>query len=183
MHPADWITNWGIAALEVGLVIEHLERELTSGASFLKFLNDLRMAGKAPSDNDIHRSKTAQMMSARLPGMLTAMRAWRAIAASHPQTDPVDLVRLDDIFRMRMALADEMQHHSLNRILLGNPKDVWTRIMKEHRVLLGHGEHNRLPAALHPFVEAMITDWRGHRLFGLEPPPPTMTRTCAGATA
>lgn len=120
MHPADWITNWGIAALEVGLVIEHLERELTSGASFLKFLNDRRMAGKAPSDNDIHRSKTAQMMSARLPGMLTAMRAWRAIAASHPQTDPVDLVRLDDIFRMhgagRRDAASQPEPHSPGEI-------------------------------------------------------------------
>jgi hypothetical protein len=30
------------------------------------------------------------------------------------------------------------------------------------------GDYSALPPAYRPFMEALVTDWRGHRLFGLE---------------
>jgi hypothetical protein len=173
-RPTDWMTNWGIAALEAELAIEHLERELGFGASFLKLQKERRAAGKPLPETEVVRSKTAHysLMRDRLPGLLTSMKAWRRTASSNPATDPVDRALLEDIFRSRVALADEMQGYGLKNVLPGNPKEVWTRIMRDHRGTLGDGDHDVLSLAYRPFVEAMITDWRGHRLFGLEMPPP-----------
>ncbi|MCK1514545.1 hypothetical protein IVB22_18620 [Bradyrhizobium sp. 190] len=57
-------------------------------------------------------------------------------------------------------------------ILPGNAKKTWEKINVLHPGLTGPEAFQRISSAYRPFVAAHITDWRGHRLFGIEPPFP-----------
>jgi hypothetical protein len=54
--------------------------------------------------------------------------------------------------------------------LSGYPKALWNRLRSEFHGS-GKGYFSDVPPAYRPFIDAYITDWRGHRLFGLEEPP------------
>ena len=170
-RPADWITTGGIAALEADLVIDSLKMELSHGEQFEA---SRRRPGAALPDNDVIRSKIRHyaLMKRWAPEVIAALGAWRDAALAGSPEDPVDPVRLAHVMRVRLALRDEMESYMPKHLLPGNPDKVWDALWWHCPELRPGGDRTALPAAYRPFVEARITDWRRHRLFGLEPPFP-----------
>jgi hypothetical protein len=170
-RPADWITTCGIAALDAEIVIDSLEIELRQGEQFEKSRQQL---GSKLPDTDVIRSKIRHyaLMTRKAPELIVALSAWREWALSQPPGDGVDTVRLGDIMRLRLALRDEMESYGPKSVLPGNADKVWEKIWGAYPQLRQDRDYTTLPAAYRPFIEARITGWRGHRLFGHEPPFP-----------
>jgi len=168
-RPADWITNGGIAALEADIVIDSLKIELKQGEEFEKIRQDL---GHTLPENDVIRSKIRHyaLMRRRAPDVIAALSAWRDMALARSPEDRVDAGRLEELMRLRLALRDEMQSYWPKWVLPGNADKVWEAIWWNVPQLRQGRDYDALPAAYRPFVEARITGWRRHRLFGLEPP-------------
>jgi hypothetical protein len=171
-RPADWITTCGIATIDAEIVIDSLKIELNQGEGFEKSRQTL---GAAFPDNDVIRSKTRHyaLMRRRAPELIAALGAWRELVLSKSPEDGVDAVRLGHVMRLRLALCDEMvESYWPKWVLPGNADKVWEKIWWDYPQLRQGGDCKALPAAYRPFVEARITGWRRHRLFGLEPPFP-----------
>ena len=138
--PRDWIVNWGIAALEAENVIHRLKLDLSYG-----------------------------LIERKAQNVIAALEAWRDLALSKPQDEAIDKDALDAILRLRRDLHDEMQPHASKFVVAGWTDGVWDAIRRQHP-RFDHGEgYDELPACYRPFVEMRETDWRGHRLFGIEP--------------
>lgn len=71
---------------------------------------------------------------------------------------------------LRLKLHDEMQPHVSKFIVAGKADKVWETICRQHPRLYRNEGDDELPSCLRPFVDMRETDWRGHRLFGIEPP-------------
>ena len=169
-RPADWITNGGIAALEGDIVIDSLKMELSQGEQFEKSRQQL---GSKLPETDVIRSKILHygLMRRRAPEVIAALAAWREMALSRSPEDGVDAAQLADLMRLRLALRDEMESYLPKWLLPGNADKVWDALWWNCPPLR-QGDYEAVPAAYRPFVEGRITDWRRHRLFGLEPPFP-----------
>lgn len=172
--PQDWIVNWGIAALEAEIVIETLQRELGFGADFEGFRQTQRAAGKPVLDNEVTRSKSRHyaQMRERAPALLSRLEAWRDLALSRDPGGAVDKAALEEILAERMALADDMQPYVPKLVLPGSPKEFWFKLRLDYPALDMEGVYSVLPSHYRPFITAMISDWRGHRLFGRPQAPP-----------
>jgi len=168
-RPADWITNGAIAALEADLVIDSLKSELSQGEQFEQSRQQL---GSAFPDSDVITSKIRHhaLMKRRAPEVIAALGAWRDAALARSPEAPVDAVQLGHLMRLRLALRDAMDSYQPKFLLPGNPDKVWEALWWNCPELRRGGDYKALPAAYRPFVEARITGWRRHRLFGLEPP-------------
>jgi hypothetical protein len=109
-------------------------------------------------------------MRRRAPDVIAALSAWRDAALAKSPEDRVDAGRLEELMRLRLALRDEMQSYWPKWVLPGNADKVWEAIWWNVPQLRQGRDYDALPAAYRPFVDARITGWRRHRLFGLEPP-------------
>jgi len=99
------------------------------------------------------------------PAMLAALTAWRDTARSQRPEEVVDREQLAAIFALRRSFCDRMvDNYGSKTALSGNADAVWRKLGASSRETL-----RDLPAAYRPFVEARVTDWRRHRLFGVEP--------------
>ena len=171
--PREWIVNWGIAALEAQNVIDSLNLELKFAEEF--FATEERLRRHDPSlvrnANEVVRNKIIHYggVQRRAPDVIAAVQAWRDLALSKPQNEAVDRNSLDAILRVRLALHDEMHPHMSKFIVAGRAETVWDAIRLQHP-RLDHGEgYDDLPSCYRPFVDMRETDWRCHRLFGIEP--------------
>ncbi len=179
-RPADWITNWGIAALDCRIAAESLKSELAMGESFEKSQQELaelrkrkpELQAQLKSNKKVIESKTDHygLMKRRAPDVIEAIEAWHRMASSMPPEDSVDPALLDELFQVRTALSDQMQTYAPKFVLPGNPDRVWDWICREYPQIRASADFEAVPAAYRPFIEARITGWRGHRLFGIEPP-------------
>jgi hypothetical protein len=168
-RPADWITTGGIAALDAEIVIDSLKVELRQGEDFEKSRQQL---GAAFPKSAVIGSKIQHyaLMRRRAPELIAALGAWRELALSQPPEAGADAVRLGHIMRLRLALRDEMvESYAPKWVLPGNPDKVWEKIWWAYPQMHRDRDYSALPAAYRPFVEARITGWRRHRLFGIEP--------------
>ncbi|WP_080507339.1 DUF1963 domain-containing protein [Rhodopseudomonas palustris] len=168
-HPRNWIINWGIAALEAEIVIESLERELGFGRDFLARLQG---NGDGQAKNRVIESKTAYytVMARSAPPVVSAMKAWREAALSKPPEALIDQAQVDEVFTARRILHDKIEeNYPPKSLLLGRAKAFWEKLCLSYSQ---ENDFSLVPMALQPFVAMWLTDWRGHRLFGLEPPFP-----------
>jgi hypothetical protein len=168
--PRDWIVNWGIAALEARNVIDSLRFDLRDGAGFFTWYRQQDSASQQ-GFNEVIRNKIAHygVIERKAPDVIAALEAWRNLALSKPQDEVVNGDALDAILRLRLELHDEMQPHMSKFIVAGRAEAVWEAIRLQYR-RLNHGEgYDELPSCYRPFVVMRETDWRGHRLFGIEP--------------
>jgi hypothetical protein len=168
-EPGSWITNCGIAALEAEIVIQSLERELGEGRRFLTWFQETD-GGK--SENRVIKSKQAYhtALARSAPPLVAALRAWRESALSHPGETPMEPAQLERIFMARKILHDEIEeNYPPKQLLLGRAKSVWEALRLRYPKTVSDNDFSDLPTDLRPFVTKWITDWRGHRLFGLEP--------------
>lgn len=173
--PASWIKNWAIAVLDAELVIESLKREVEPyGDNFEERQKRLLASFKDNPNNKVIKSKIDHynLMKDRVPDLLNALNKWKDFASSSAPNDPVDDEWLDEIFKLRNSLKNEMQNYSPKFLLGGNPKEVWNRLCAKFPKFANGTDFFELPSEYRPFAELQITGWRGHRLFGLEPPFP-----------
>jgi hypothetical protein len=173
--PSDWITNWGIAAFEADLAIDCLNLELKEAEWFHDFGRRQDAAGTPRQDTPVIRSKTLHytQMAEKAPALVAALIDWRDRALSHVQDDIIDKASLDEIFARRTALSNEMVENYWPKLILpGNARKTWEKINALHPGLTRPEAFQAIPSAYRPFVTAHVTGWRGHRLFGIEPPFP-----------
>ena len=174
--PLDWIVNWGIAALEAQNVIHSLTCDLRDGAQFFAWQERLRQdpalrRDYPVRDNEVIRNKIAHygVIQRKAPDVIAALEAWRDLALSKPRDEAIDKHSLDAILRLRLDLHSEMQPHMSKFDVAGRADAVWEAIRRQHP-RIDHGEgYDELPSCYRPFVDMRETDWRGHRLFGIEP--------------
>jgi len=149
-HPDGWITTWGLAAFEARLVLQKLELALDAQ----------KLGGAVPP----------QLVD-QAPNLRESLTGLIAEAASHDPASRVNADRLRAVFSARQSLADTLASHTLRGVLEGDTGYVWNQLTMAHRDLRDFDDFVHFPEEFHPFAEAMITDWREHRLFGLEPVP------------
>jgi hypothetical protein len=171
--PLDWIVNWGIAALEAQNVIDSLNVEMKFADDF--FATEERLRQHDPSSvqrmNEVVRNKIVHygVVQRRAPEVIAGVEAWRDLALSKPQDEAIDKEALSTILRLRLDLHDEMHPHRTKFIVAGHADSVWDTIRLQHpRLDQGEG-YDEIPSCYRPFVDMRETDWRRHRLFGIEP--------------
>lgn len=170
--PAGWLTNWGITALEAALMIEVLERELSHGREFVAYHKKEIAAGRTPptARHIEERLEHCAMMEDHAPAMLAELHAWHDAAVAKSPEAAVNRSALDGIFAKREAFAACMKNnYGARHLLPGDAGSVWARITRDLPDLAKNQDFSQVPPAYRPLVEAKITGWRGHRLFGIEP--------------
>ncbi len=171
-QPSQWIGTWGLAALEAGVVVQALEKELR----MLESRAELRRKREAEGNGGNWPAHAEQqhahwiMMKENAPNVMAALQAWHDRAVSMPKEGPVDQEELAAVLSARMSLSGKMQNnYGTKHLMGGNAHMVWTEILKQMPAEQKNHDFSSIPPEFRPFVEAKITDWRGHRLFGLEP--------------
>jgi hypothetical protein len=92
---------------------------------------------------------------------------FRNIAAKLAPAAQVNMEVLKNGIGMRRDLAKMMpQGFMLPNVLRGTPHLVWEQIQRDYRLDGSRESFALVPPGLRPFVEAVITEWRGHSLFG-----------------
>ena len=173
--PLDWISNWAIAALEAEVVIKSLENEMRQAEWHRDYWARQREAGASLPQNRVQESKSYHygMMLADGPELIATMKAWRDHAAAQHPEGAVDKAMLAEIFTRRLEFRSQMKHsYSPMHTLPGSAGEVWESICSLGGDAKGLEALRALPSEYHGFVEARVTDWRNHRLFGIEPPFP-----------
>lgn len=171
----DWIVNWGIAAVEAEIAIECLNVELNLARRFNETPAPVATDGQSSRANRVYASKSvhyAQILE-DAPDLLAALTAWHRHALASPAEQAVDREWLAAVFERRAAFVDRMTDSYRPKLILpGNPREVWRKVTSGRKDGDSQSFFQKLPPAWRPFVEACVTDWRGHRLLGVEPPFP-----------
>lgn len=171
-NPSDLITNWGIAALEADVAIDCLNNELRQVEWYQGYQQRLAASSERPPEYPGQQKQALhyKMMAEKAPGLVADLTAWRDMSLSRVQEDAVDMASLDAIFARRMALCNEMVENYMPKLILpGNAGKTWEMLNARCPGLTHPEAFQAVPSAYRPFVDAHITDWRRHRLFGIEP--------------
>lgn len=181
--PTRWITNWGIAALEADILVEALELELRLGREFVTYRRKQVAEGKTPlmARHIEERLAHCAMMEDHAPGLLAELQDWHATAAAQPPEAPIEGKALEAILARRSVLAGRMQNdYGARKLLSGSASRCWDKVAGNLPMIGGHPDFSGVPAAYRPLVDARITGWRGHRLFGIEPELPNNAEDLRG---
>lgn len=175
----DWITTWGVAALDAEIIIKELERELRFGQESKE--RDAQLKGskflKSKLDHMIKRDEHFALMADQAPQLISVLKEWHQLTLSKPASDPVDKDALEKVFQARLALRDQMSGsqnsgYAPKFVLPGNHLKVWDQLVHHYKCLTGDGGFGDLPNEYRAFAEIVISDWRGHRFLGAEQAPP-----------
>ncbi len=174
-HPQSWISNWALAALEAEVVITSLENEMRQAERSRQYRMDMaKQLQRIPQHaHTARQSNHYDMMRKECPAVLNKLYQWREHAHSQPPQAPVDPALLSEIFEHRHALRSRMAaNYGSMHALAGSLDMVWEKLRTWHTEAGAAENFRKLPAEYQDFVEAKVTDWRMHRLFGIEPPFP-----------
>ncbi len=170
--PQQWITTWGLAALEASLTHDALALELRLGREFMAYRQSQEALGRELPQMAHIKQRIAHcaLMEHHAPNLLAALHDWQATAAARPADGTVNVSALNAIFAERTRLSAAMENnYGARPILAGDARVVWRKILAEAPGTQGRKDFSAIASAYRPLVEANVTDWRGHRLFGLEP--------------
>lgn len=171
----SWIVNWGIAAIEADVALACVTTELRQARSFHDWRDSLLRNGGTVPDGEGYRLNArhyAQVLE-DAPDLVAALTLWHRQALARPAEESVDPPSLAAIFEQRLAFVRRLTgNYRPKSVLPGNPQEVWTTLTSNYRRADPRLFFQSLPSAYRPFIEAFITDWRAHRLFGVEPPFP-----------
>jgi hypothetical protein len=174
--PTQWITTCGLAALEAQVVIDGLSRDLRLASEHREMRARTQRQGEKPNARTQKvREKQAShydLIEAEAPRIIDRLTDWRDRCSAKAGTEPVDVDALARLVAERLRIAERMDSYHVRYQLEGSPADVWTAIQVRHPDIGADQRFDGIPEAFRPFVETMITGWRGHRLFGLQEPPP-----------
>ena len=180
--PAHWITTWGLATLEASIPIVSMENELRFAEEFFAAREKKKSAGEAIEETNISRANLEHyaMMLDGGREIVKVLEEWRNAAATKPPSGPVDKAALQQVFHLRTAFSKKMASRSPKYTLPGSAIEVWKKIEAEFPAMRKDNDFLSLPDAYRPFIEMNVIDWRGHRLFGLEPPFPNNSEDFRG---
>ncbi|HEY6817253.1 MAG TPA: hypothetical protein VI168_17075, partial [Croceibacterium sp.] len=172
-----------IAAIEADVALASVTRELRQAEDF----NTMR-ASQPPVDptlaqNRVIVSKTRHygLLAEVGPPLQAVLTQWRDTARSRPGENPVDRSRLAAHFAVRQGARERMvDDYGARRDLAGNAEAVWREIMAMSSAATVRERLCALAPAFRSFVEARVTDWRRHRLYGVEPEFPNNTEDLSG---
>ncbi len=170
--PQQWITTWGLAALEASLTHYALALELRLGRDFMEYRRSQADLGRElPTKAHIkERIAHCALMEDHAPQLLAMVQDWQATAAARPAEDPVDVPALTAIFAERTRLSSAMtNNYGARRVLAGDARVVWEKILADVPGTQGDKDFSAIAPAYRSLIETTVTDWRCHRLFGLEP--------------
>jgi Domain of unknown function (DUF1963) len=173
--PLTWISNWAIAALEAEVVIKSLENEMRQAEWSRQYREDKAKKGESiPQLAHTERQNNHyDMMLEACPAVLNKLHQWRDHVLSQAPQTPVTHLMLREIFEHRHALRNRMAaNYSSMHALAGSAEKVWEKLRTRLEGAGAAVSLRTLPPEYHGFVEAKVTDWRNHRLFGIEPPFP-----------
>ena len=171
-NPINWIDTHGLADIEISLLITAMKREIDQVESIRETRLEQAVAGEP--DHKRHRIEERYEHFAHVeqngPAVLEQLLDWQRYVRSMPPESAVEQDALDTLFKIRIAYQAPMKANYGTRVhLIGNSNVVWDQVRRAIPVIEQSFDFQRTPPALKGFVERQITDWRGHRLFGLEP--------------
>jgi Domain of unknown function (DUF1963) len=170
--PQSWISNWALAALDVEAVITSLESEMHHAEWSWKYRKDMAKKGESVPQHahTARQNNHYDMMLKECPSVLNTLHQWREHVHSQPPQAPVDPAMLSEIFEHRRALRSRMAaNYGSMHALADSSEMVWDRLRTWHREAGAAESLRKLPVEYQDFVEAKVSDWRSHRLFGIEP--------------
>lgn len=179
----DWMTNWGIAAFEVDRVIESLKTATSLAQSSLDYkVRTLTREAEAsdgpmPDEEVIHAQAfdTIGDHDARIlkdgSGLLEVLEEWKSHAEAQDPVAAIDADMFADFFDTRREFCKGLKLSALTENLREpNGNDMWGLISQNYRQAGGFSAMRDMPEAYRDFADEVITCWRRHRLFGVEPP-------------
>ena len=93
------------------------------------------------------------------------------LALSKQSNEPADQSLMDEMFAYRASFGTGAIKPYIQDMLQKNTYEkVWDQICSDFPQVLDQTDNTPLPIEYRQFIEAVITGWRGHRLFGIEPP-------------
>ncbi|MFD0982400.1 DUF1963 domain-containing protein [Tropicimonas aquimaris] len=175
--PAAWIDTWALAELDARLLLQGLQRELRFGEEFFS-----RKAHWPDPPTKVILQKQAfySLLMEDAPALLAKLEPWHARAAAEPPEGSVDAAALGALLVERRALMYGMPNYPVKPLMLGSPDALWGALRTQYRDAFAATDFQAIPEGVRGFVEARITDWRGHRLFGLEPEFPNNSEDLRG---
>ncbi|MEM6476131.1 MAG: DUF1963 domain-containing protein [Pseudomonadota bacterium] len=186
---SDWITNWGVAAFEAERVLHGLRFPIDDAKR--RFDNELskitaqdeREQNQADGDAGAQSAKPsaedraleamgeyAAKFYTEGPQLVQLLKDWKDRAENHDPLEPVDGQLLDELFRKRVAFCDGLNATGPVLQLKGQAHDIWDKVLFHHRSNDPMKTLLDMPPEFRNFMEERITQWRDHRLFGIEPP-------------
>jgi len=182
-NPNNWIDTWGIAALDVKQQIKRIERELNG----LENIRQTKLTDAVSGKKDYQKRKIEERyahyayVEEHAPTLLRHLLEWSRTVQSNPQHMQVDPKQLDEILQIRADYNQNLsQAYAMDGLEFGDPNDVWRQVLEQIPDWRKDLDFTKTPPEYQTFVERRITSWRGHRLFGLEPPFPNNTENLRG---
>lgn len=181
-----WLDSWGLAAYEADLLLQSYDAVLAQADGMFRSLRDKDMA-KVP-DHTRKQAAYLQLMVGEGGDLMEEVEAFRDLARGMPPEDPPSPAELAAVFAKRRAFADRIDpakgapYGALGMAadLRGRPGRVAEALLRDNRNLADQAAVDSVPDAYRGFLEMAITDWRGHRLFGRQTPPPFNTEDLRG---
>ncbi len=175
-EPEYWITTWGLAAPEIGIAVKRLEASLQSlrGEKGAKRLAGLRQQMERSPISSFYARELARAEHTRDhgPNLLERLLAWQNLAESKPGERAVDQVALSAVFKARRAYAEGFKGTEVDLIRDGHPTLVWDAMCLKEGAFRRGQNFAALSEMYRDFAEKQVAAWRGHRVFGIEPPFP-----------
>lgn len=162
--PSQWITTWAMARTEAAYVLDKFQSTQRQAASFRPARDPGKPLGKVAAKSAAFYARIAEPQFQELHSVI---QRWHDAAAAQEPGGKVDQQALAGLFAMRRRITEGMDRHALVLALRGWPSDIWNGLRHTHRKALAEQDVAALPPGLRDFFEAIITSWRGHRLFGL----------------
>jgi Domain of unknown function (DUF1963) len=171
--PVNWISTWAIAQAEADIVLAEIDSTRRQAVRFRRKKQVVATADDSSKARRAAAAKEQQSFYFRKIGgpefrkFHATMIAWRDAATKGDPEAPVDTLALDGLFILRRRQAENMPNQMLKLLLSGRHQSVWDNISRHHGAAIAERQFHAIPAGLRPFVDAVITDWRGHKVFGL----------------
>ncbi|MGP6085655.1 DUF1963 domain-containing protein [Antarctobacter jejuensis] len=169
-RPEGWITTKGFAAFEAGHAIKTLRQAIRLAETFEAFFKDKDMS-QLP-EHKRREQRHHELMAEEAPGLIAELEEFVALCGQGAPEEAVDPDALAQIMARRDALCDRMGPYAPGQHLRGGANKMLRELLWAYPEIQRDGDFGSVPKAYRPFLDLQITAWRGHRLFGLETPPP-----------
>ncbi|SNS94642.1 DUF1963 domain-containing protein [Tropicimonas sediminicola] len=164
--PAAWIDTWAVAEIDARLLVQAMRREIGFAE---QFFNSKAHWPDPPTRVILDKQAFYGALLQEAPTLLPKLEAWQARAAAEPQAGAVDATALRAMLAERLAFAEGKPNYPVLPLLRGSAHAVWGEVRRQYRDAFAAEAFQSIPEGLRTFIDARITDWRRHRLFGLEP--------------